>query len=516
MWWWNSRGYTPAGVEAWNCVRAIDYLQTRKEVDPERIGATGRSGGGAYSWFVAAIDDRIKAVVPVAGITDLENHVVDGVVEGHCDCMYFVNTYRWDYPQLAAMIAPRPLLISNTDKDKIFPLDGVLRTHEKVRKIYKLYGAENNLGVHITEGPHADTQELYTHAFVWLDRFLMGERRPIDGPAEKRFEPEQLKVFDKLPDDQINTKIHETFVPQAPPPQVPKNKDEWATMKEAWMKDLREKVFRGWPDSPGDLNVSRVFEVERDGVRFAAYDFDSQRHVRLRLFLLESTANNKPARALVQVLNEEAWQWFLSMVRPAFADQLTGIDLPKPDPDRWNSFRETLGRVGPHFWFAPRGIGYSAWDASPKKQLHNRRRFMLLGQTLAGMQVWDTRRAIQAARTLDAAKNTKVRLHGIGQEVGVVTLFASLFEPEFETVWVTIPSTSREAEPDLLNVHRFVDLRAAAAMAADRAKLAIYITERSDWDYLERVSKSIGWDEARAVIRPFPPKNINTDEARGP
>ncbi len=45
MWWWLNRGYTPAGVEAWNCVRALDYLQTRPEVDPERLGVTGRSGG---------------------------------------------------------------------------------------------------------------------------------------------------------------------------------------------------------------------------------------------------------------------------------------------------------------------------------------------------------------------------------------------------------------------------------------------------------------------------------------
>ena len=47
MWWWLSRGYTPAGVEAWNCVRALDYLETRPEVDKTRFGVTGRSGGGA-------------------------------------------------------------------------------------------------------------------------------------------------------------------------------------------------------------------------------------------------------------------------------------------------------------------------------------------------------------------------------------------------------------------------------------------------------------------------------------
>src|SRR4051794_9003953 len=96
MWWWLDRGYTPAGAEAWNCVRAIDYLQTRKEVNPKKIGVTGRSGGGAYSWWIAAIDDRIAAAAPVAGITDLEDHVVNGCVEGHCDCMYITNTYLWD------------------------------------------------------------------------------------------------------------------------------------------------------------------------------------------------------------------------------------------------------------------------------------------------------------------------------------------------------------------------------------------------------------------------------------
>ena len=121
MWWWNSRGYTPAGVEAWNGIRALDYLQSRADVDPELIGMTGRSGGGAYTWYTAALDDRIKVAVPVAGITDLHNHVVDGIVKGHCDCMFMVNSYRWDYTKLAALLAPRPLLLSNSDKDTHFP-----------------------------------------------------------------------------------------------------------------------------------------------------------------------------------------------------------------------------------------------------------------------------------------------------------------------------------------------------------------------------------------------------------
>ena len=108
-WWWFSRGYTPAGLEAWAGMRALDFLETRLEVDKTRFGVTGRSGGGAYSWWVAALDERIKAAAPTAGVTSLKNHVVDGCVEGHCDCMYFVNTYRWDFDRLAALVAPRSL-----------------------------------------------------------------------------------------------------------------------------------------------------------------------------------------------------------------------------------------------------------------------------------------------------------------------------------------------------------------------------------------------------------------------
>ena len=275
MWWWNSRGYTPAGVEAWNCVRALDYLETRKEVDPNRIGVTGRSGGGAYSWWIAAIDERIKAAVPVAGITDLQNHVVDGCVEGHCDCMFIVNTYRWDYPMVAALVAPRPLLISNSDKDTIFPLDGVLRVHEKVRRIYRLYGAEKNLGLQITEGPHKDTQELRIHAFVWFNRFLKGEDPLISDAAVPLFEPQQLRVFAKLPADQINTKIQETFVPLASQCAVPQSKEQWTAMRDGWMKALREKVFRGWPSEAeaGPLEVDHVFTAEEDGVRLDGLRF---------------------------------------------------------------------------------------------------------------------------------------------------------------------------------------------------------------------------------------------------
>src|SRR6185436_17498307 len=96
-WWWQARGYTPAGVECWNGIRAIDYLIERPDVDLDRIAVTGISGGGAATFWVAAADDRVKCAVPASGMTDWESNVINKLAIMHCDCMYPVNTYGWEF-----------------------------------------------------------------------------------------------------------------------------------------------------------------------------------------------------------------------------------------------------------------------------------------------------------------------------------------------------------------------------------------------------------------------------------
>ena len=499
MWWWNSRGYTPAGVEAWNCIRALNYLQTRKEVDISRVGVTGRSGGGAYSWWIAALDDRIKAAVPVAGVTDLQNHVVDGCVEGHCDCMYIVNTYRWDYPLVAALVAPRPLLISNSDKDRIFPLDGVVRVYRKVQKIYSLYDAEKNLGLHITEGPHKDTQELRIHAFVWFNRFLKGQNPLIDKPAVPFFEPEQLKVFDELPTDQINTQIHESFVAKAPQPSLPQSAVEWAEQRKSWMKALWEKSFRGWPRraQAGPLDVECLFSVKRGGIQFSAFDFTSQPHVRLRLYLAHRAGLDKPRMVALNVLDEQGWAKWLAAMRVGFADELSDQTLPEADEDAFKRNQEMLKNNKDILaYLAPRGIGPTVWNTDERKRTQIRRRFMMLGQTLDGMRVWDVRRAIQMLRTLDLAAEVPMTLQGKGRMAGIV-LYASLFEPDIARLdlW-HLPNTHREG-PTFLNVLRYLDIPQAIAMAAERSQIWLYQEDNSGWRFPQAVAEKLGWPDDR-------------------
>jgi len=502
MWWWNSRGYTPAGVEAWNCIRALDYLETRKEVDKDRIGVTGRSGGGAYSWWLAALDDRIKAAVPVAGITDLQNHVVDGCVEGHCDCMFIVNTYRWDYPLIAAMVAPRPLLISNTDKDDIFPLDGVIRVHEKVRNIYRLYNADKNLGLHITEGPHNDTQELRIHAFVWFNRFLKNENPPIDKLATPFFEPEQLKVFSELPSDQINTKIHESFVPQAPEPAVPQSAEQWTKQRDTWMNALQEKSFRGWPTEAqaGSLDIKPIFSVERHGIRLSAFDFTSQPYVRLRLYLAHRAKLRKPDLIMMSVLDEKEWSEWSASMRVGFAPELGDQKLPDPNESAFKHIQEMFTNTNRTMaYLAPRGIGPAAWNADERKLTHIHRRFMLLGQTVDGMRVWDARRAIATLRSLDSIKGVPMGLRGEGQMAGIA-LYASLFESDIARLDLWHLPHSHRNGPTFLNVLRYLDIPQALAMATERSQIQLYQKDDFQWQFPQAVSKTLGWPQEQFQI----------------
>lgn len=515
-WWWLSRGYTPAGVEAWNCVRALDYLQSRPEVNGDKLGVTGRSGGGAYSWWIAAIDDRIKAAVPTAGITDLQNHVVDGCVEGHCDCMFMLNTYRWDYPLVAVLVAPRPLLISNTDRDGIFPLDGVYRTYSKVRRLYELLGKPNDLALQITAGGHADTQELHIHAFRWFDKHLKGIDRPIDKVATKFFQPEQLKVFEKLPADELNTKIDETFVAAAPTPVPPADQSVWEKQRDGWLQQLGDKVFRGWPVSGSPLDLKEAFNVEADGVRLRAFDFVSQQGITLRLFVASRAKLDKADLVVVNPLDATGWTEFLATYRPAFAEQFKGeaqpetADQPERARVRFNDEWSSTKKMFESFpwvmaYVAPRGIGPTAWDQSAKKQTQHRRRFYLLGQTLEEMQAWDIRRAIQATRAVNGLADTPLWLQG-HRQMAALSVYAAIFELNIKRIDLHELPTSHRDGPALLNVLRSLDIPQAVSLAAERSQVVIYSPEKTAWQFPQAVAERLQWEKRFQLRTPPQPK----------
>ncbi len=505
MWWWLNRGYTPAGVEAWNCIRALDYLQSRKEVDGEKLGVTGRSGGGAYSWWIAALDERIKAAVPTAGITDLQNYVVDGAVEGHCDCMFMVNTYRWDYPQVAMLVAPRALLIANTDRDPIFPLDGVYRTFTEVRPLYAKLKALDNVGLNITYGGHLDTQDLQVHAFRWLTKHLKGADVQIDKTVEKFFQPEQLKVFATLPADQLNTKIHETFVPEAKDIPVPQNAEEWTALRRDYVDFLKSRSFRAWPDAPPELDLKEVATADKDGIRLATYEFTSQENIRLQLFVFKRPGLEKPEINVLNALDDKAWSEFQSLLRGGFAKD---FELPPPgevDEAQWKSTQQMLTKFPwAMTYVAPRGVGPTAFDQSEKKQVQNRRRFYLLGQTLDGMQTLDIAAAMRACQTIKPLDQAALWLQSHRVMAGN-SLYATIMQPGAARIDLYELPTSHRVGPIYLNVQRKLDMPQAVALAAEKTRVVVY-QESTGFEWPQQVVSNLQWDKKQLQFRKLPQK----------
>jgi dienelactone hydrolase len=216
---WYSRGYTPAGVETWNAMRAIDYLETRPEVDRNRIGMTGRSGGAAMSWFTAAVDPRVKVVSPIMGISTYAANLPANTQALHCDCMFPINSYMQDMMHQAALIAPRPLLFGEGKRDALFPVPGYMEVKAKIDSLYKGYNHAADFDLVEVDTAHQDSDFLRERVIHWFDKYLMDiPERKLDMAYTNTPDDELAEFGGKPPADARKARVWEYFTtrPQSP------------------------------------------------------------------------------------------------------------------------------------------------------------------------------------------------------------------------------------------------------------------------------------------------------------
>ncbi|MBL8177562.1 MAG: acetylxylan esterase [Bryobacterales bacterium] len=214
---WYARGYTPAGIDVWNAIRAIDYLAARPEVDASKIGMTGRSGGAAMTWFTAALDDRIKVAAPVMGISTYLANLREDTQRRHCDCMFPINFHRHDMTHQGGLIAPRPLLMAHGKKDDLFPVPGYTKFEEVLTRLYLGYERPDRFQNIVVDTGHQDSDFLREQVLRWFDKHLMGVTRDPE-MTYRNAEPAELTAFQgKPPADAINPRVHLLFKPIAKP-----------------------------------------------------------------------------------------------------------------------------------------------------------------------------------------------------------------------------------------------------------------------------------------------------------
>jgi dienelactone hydrolase len=167
-------GFTWAGVMFWDDVRTVDYLLTRPEVDPARIGCAGLSMGGLRSVHLAALDDRIKVAVIVGWMASfpaqLKRHIRNTI--GHTKLV--PGLYRHlDYPDVASLAMPTPLLVINGSKDALFEPSGVQASFAKLAACYAKAGFPERLRTRLYDTPHEFNLEMQAEAWPWLGSHLL-------------------------------------------------------------------------------------------------------------------------------------------------------------------------------------------------------------------------------------------------------------------------------------------------------------------------------------------------------
>ncbi len=449
-WWWHSAGYTPAGVECWNGVRAIDYLVSRADVDPERIAATGISGGGAATFWIAAADERVRAALPVSGMADLTSYVSHEVVNGHCDCMFLYNTFRWNWTSIAALVCPRLLLFMNSDNDSIFPMDANERVIARLERLYGRFGAGDRVDAVVSIGGHAYRRDLRQAAFRFLNTHLKGDSRPVDDPEiglsagdpkTPLIPREELRVFpaeSDIPADQINTRIDELFVPRASPAlPEPGQHSAW---REKLLAELSRVCFGAWPEEA-------VRERAVAGAPQQRGLFASEPGISVWWPSIPSPIPEGEPAVWIIVLNPGDPMHEL----PGWAPAVTG--------------------GGPAVLLATRGVGRTRWTRKNPPNTYERS-LALIGQTADGGRVYDVLVAARRIKSVLGAKTVKLAGRG---PAGVIAAYAAAYAPEVaEVVAIDSPSShapTREGAaigPAILNVLRVLDVPDAFGLLAPR------------------------------------------------
>lgn len=453
---WYSRGYSPLAAELLNARRAIDYLCTRLDLDSTRIGATGISGGGMATFFLAAIDERVKASAPVSGTFSTPGWIKHRLSAAHCDCQYPVNSYGLLYSEIGALAAPRKQLLVNADADRGFPMSAFDEMVDKVREVYRLYNADGNLRTAVVSGGHADTEAIrlpvysfFLKEFLGIDTIVAAEG-PVDKPVR-----ENLVCFrNGYPLDERLTRIDEELIPvhaYAPTP---------ARARAARIAEiaglLRTEVFRYFPTHAASFAPAWSEERPLQGRNTRSVSFNSFEDLRVSgVYSVPDTATAGSRLPAVLVLDHRRGipRW--------------GNEQPL-EGNRWEERAvlvvETLDR-------GRRTLEQNLRSFGDDDLLHHmKRQAMVAGTTLESMQVYEVLRSLEFLRSLPNVDPSKITIVGKG-EAGINGLYAALLDGNVARVVLSSPPASHTQGPSYLAVLRYTDIPEVIALLSDKVRL---------------------------------------------
>ena len=155
--------------------QALNYLCSRPEVDASRIGSFGISMGSTKSWWLAALDERIKVCMDLCCLTDYEALIADKGLYRHGIYYYVPDLLKhFQTHQINELIVPRPRLSLNGRNDGLTPPEGVERVREELLPLYRAYGNEADCRIELFDCKHEELPEMRAIILDWIDRYVVG------------------------------------------------------------------------------------------------------------------------------------------------------------------------------------------------------------------------------------------------------------------------------------------------------------------------------------------------------
>ncbi|MHC4741547.1 MAG: alpha/beta hydrolase [Planctomycetota bacterium] len=423
---WGTRAHTMIGVgsillgrntasfEIWDGMRGIDYLQSRPEIDPTRIGCTGNSGGGTQTSYLMSLDDRIIAAAPSCYITNLYERILELGAQDAEQNIFAQLQFGMDHADYLMLRAPTPIIICAATND-FFDIRGTWQSFRYAKRLYSRLGYAERIDLLENDAKHNYNRLQRQSVVRWMARWLKGVDKPITEPnivllneQETTCTPNGLvmELEGARSTYDLNRDLEKTL--------AEKRRKLWANTEKAEILDKIRKMagIRNLADIV-EPDVEELTAIERPDYKIKKLILKPEPGIYLPALMFSS--NKEPSETVVLYINEAGKETdaapngpierLLQTGRAVLAVDIRGIGETQQKKQRY--FQSHFGSDGQDV--------YTAY---------------LLGRSYVGMRAEDI---LLCARFLK--KNAeKVELAAVGH-LGVPALHAAALEPQlFESV----------------------------------------------------------------------------------
>ena len=432
-----------------DAMRAIDYLQSRPEVDPARIGVTGNSGGGTQTAMLMVCDERLAAAAPGTFIMNRQQYMHAGGVQDAEQVWPGLSAQGFDHEDLLLCFAPKPLLVLAVQYD-FFPIEATRRTVQRCRRFWQMLNHPDRIALVEDASTHRYTDRLAIAAANFFSKELMGKASPVS-ERERPLKPLQAKQLLCTPSGQVLTSFSDARTVQD---ENCLRSQELRRMRLSMPPTERVQRTREWltaqvigPRERCDFNTRLLSLGEVEGLSVDYLLWWSQKNLMNSAYFLRACESSPMAPQSVVIglwpggttALQEHWSWIQAMCergRTVFVLNCSGVGPHEP---------YTIYGKPAHLFF---GVIHKLTDD-----------LLWLGDSLAALRTYDLMRSVELLFATQQLIGEKIELYAVGL-FEIYAVLASILDKRIVhlTSETAITSISEElfgrffAEEDIMSV----------------------------------------------------------------